>query len=75
MTRPSFHRASASGSALLLLIAAPVWSQFPTESETSPGAIHRYIIVHGDSMSGSWNSATDMSPESLRALRRKFCLV
>ena len=69
MTRISCQPSFAT--ALMLAAAMPLWSQTTsatvTETNATSDAIHRYIIVHGDSISGSWNSATDINPESLRA--------
>ena len=46
------------------VIAALVW---PLTVAAADGIVHRYVIVHGDTMSGSWDENNSPSTEALRA--------
>lgn len=49
-------------------VAALVWPlAFAAAATTHDGVIRRYIVVHGDSMSGSWDESDSPSSEELRA--------
>ena len=50
------------------VVAALIWPlTFVAAATTHDGAIRRYLIMHGDSMSGSWDESDSPSSEELRA--------
>jgi predicted HicB family RNase H-like nuclease len=67
---PSYRRATAlktlTWAGIILLFSAAVPAQAPTET------IRHYVIVNGDSMSGSWDSNDGIDGGGLDALRARF---
>lgn len=50
------------------VVAALIWPlTFAVAATTHDGVIRRYIVVHGESMSGSWDESGSPSNEELRA--------
>jgi hypothetical protein len=49
------------------VVAALVWPLTYVAAASREGAIRRYLIVHGESMSGSWDESDSPSNEELHA--------